>query len=171
MPSFERQELVDLYEAEGSVAALGRRLGHSPENMRYWLKKFEIPIRRRGFKSPKSVRRYGDEHHNWKGGTYLHADGYVCEFAPDHPSVSHRRKGNRYVFQHRLVMEALMGRFLRPDEDVHHINGVKHDNRPGNLELTTRSEHIRHHRRNAERDEGGRFAPSGSAPPGPIRAS
>lgn len=37
--------------------------------------------------------------------------------------------------QHRLVMEQMLGRALQPFESVHHLNGLRADNRPQNLEL------------------------------------
>ena len=53
-------------------------------------------------------------------------------------------KGER-VSEHRHVMEKILGRKLKDNEDVHHINEVRDDNRPENLMVLTRSEHMRLH--------------------------
>jgi hypothetical protein len=56
---------------------------------------------------------------------------YIDVYIPSHPNCS--RKG--YVKEHRLVMESNIGRYLEPQETVHHKNGDRQDNRPENLEL------------------------------------
>lgn len=63
-----------------------------------------------------------------------------------------------YAYEHAVVAMAMLGRELRVDEVVHHRNGDRADNRPGNLEVTTRSAHAREHGDfPGARDEAGRF--------------
>lgn len=61
---------------------------------------------------------------------YTHNTGYVFVYAPGHPDAY-----CKYIREHRLVMERMLGRRLEPFENVHHINGVRSDNRPENLEI------------------------------------
>lgn len=67
------------------------------------------------------------------GSRRLDANGYWL--------VKVREGGGRWDKEHVLVAEAALGRKLEPDEHVHHINGVKVDNRPENLHVCSRSEH------------------------------
>lgn len=76
----------------------------------------------------------GPANGNWRGGRTYHKAGYVMVYAPGHP----RARTAKYVFEHILVAEEILGRPLHPDETVHHRNGVRDDNRPENLELWTR---------------------------------
>ena len=87
-------------------------------------------------------RNAGEKNPMWNGGITISSGGYRMIRVPGHRRAT--KKGH-YVFEHIIVMEAVIGRVLDPVEIVHHKNGNKLDNRPVNLELMTAKEHRRHH--------------------------
>ena len=124
-----------LNRSRGSVDGRARKLGLTDKK--------RSGNRIKGLKKPW-VKEYtpfreGKDHIGWKGGRYK-AGGYIHVYDPGNPFIA-----RKYVKEHRFVMEKYLGRYLRPDEIVHHINGVKDDNRIENLELaTTRTHHPGH---------------------------
>jgi hypothetical protein len=99
---------------------------------------YEIPFRN---KWGKKVR-YKKGHDRHTVGRYVDQGYWMVPCNPDHPKV-HRG----YYFEHILVMEAKLGRYLREGEIVHHDNEDKLDNRIENLVLTNRSQHMTIHRK------------------------
>lgn len=87
-------------------------------------------------------RRFGTENSNYKRGWHLDKDGYVIAsgFYGHHLA---NKKGN--VRQHILVAEEKLKRKLKKGEIVHHLNGIKNDNRAENLEVMTKKQHAIHH--------------------------
>ena len=59
--------------------------------------------------------------------------GYIEVRFPEHPNAH----SGGYLFEHVFIMSQRLDRALYPDERVHHKNGIKDDNRDGNLELWT----------------------------------
>lgn len=86
--------------------------------------------------------RTGSKNSNWKGGR-LNYQGRSFIYAPEHSES--RCFGGAYILEYRLIAEKKIGRKLRRNEIVHHLNGNTNDNRPENLEVLTQSEHARKH--------------------------
>jgi len=78
-------------------------------------------------KFPRGVKR-----ESWYIGTGGHIEGRVYDGVNIEPTK---------YYQHRFIMEQHLGRKLNINEDVHHINNIKTDNRIENLQLLTHSEH------------------------------
>lgn len=79
---------------------------------------------------------------SFKGGRVKIPDGYIIVFNPSH----HLADKRGYVLEHRLIAERHLGRLLSKIEIVHHINGIKDDNRPENLYLfENTSKHVKFH--------------------------
>ena len=84
-----------------------------------------------GKKAPQiSKSKMGSKNPMWKGGI-IYRLGYKFIKDRNHP-FSNKRGYVRYSW---LVMEKKIGRGLKKGEVVHHINGIKNDDRPDNLYL------------------------------------
>ena len=82
--------------------------------------------------------KIGVDSSHWKGGK-IKSHGYILKW--DSESSSYKR-------EHRLIMEKHIGRKLKDNEDIHHLNGVKDDNRIENLMILTKSKHTELHEKN-----------------------
>lgn len=81
------------------------------------------------YKSTHSYHKLGASHPKWKGGKTKDKNGYILVKSYEHPY-----KGKQHqVCEHRLVVENHLGRYLKPEEKVHHINHNPSDNRIENL--------------------------------------
>lgn len=93
-------------------------------------------------RSDESIKRMSEA--SKKGGIghkKKRSDGYMSIYFPDHPKCT----SDGYIMEHVLVMESIIGRWLREDEVVHHVNRKRDDNRKENLKLMTKSEHMSFH--------------------------
>ena len=97
----------------------------------------------------RSKARKGEKGANWKGGIKKNAKGYNLVLMPDH-----RRAGKGgYVLEHILVFERECGIIIPDNCCIHHLNGIKDDNRIENLCMMTHSAHTVLHHKGSVRSE------------------
>ena len=78
---------------------------------------------------------------NWKGGRRK-VHNYIALLKPHHPYADDMG----YILEHRFFMEKKLGRYLRPEEVVHHVDGNPENNTPENLILFPNGgKHIAYH--------------------------
>ncbi len=94
----------------------------------------------------------------WKGGIHRRKLGVRRNQPSGYIEIW---DGNRWIGEHRQIMEKVEGRKLKRSEHVHHINGKRDDNRIENLVVLTISQHNHHHKKeqvkNFQRDSAGKF--------------
>jgi hypothetical protein len=155
MSGVNKDELIEAYKSGKCIRELSTLYGKAMSTIRYHLNKAGV------LRSHKEALKIAKENgrwvpprtgakvaftEEWKNniskarlgtgkGTSLKSSGYVEYTRGPHKGYS----------VHRVLMEEHIGRPLLPTEHVHHINGIKDDNRIENLQLMTINEHMSHH--------------------------
>lgn len=129
----QNRDLLLTMDAEGaSLEEMARAVGSCGLSVKKFLRRNGVV---RNF--PRTLP--GKRNPKWRGGRVVKNDGYVFVYSPDHPY----RNRNKYVREHRLVMEKMLGRYLDPSEVVHHRDGNRQNNSPENLQLFSENkEHL-----------------------------
>ena len=88
----------------------------------------------------KKNGKYGTHRCFKKANGLWNESRYISVYVPNHPFCN-------YILEHRLVMEKHLERYLKEKEEVHHINGVRDDNKIKNLILfKNHTEYMKFHK-------------------------
>lgn len=140
-------DLKRLYLIEGkSLGEIAKLKGTTDCTVLYALKKQGIP--RRTLKEAMALTsrkgkysQFGKANPAWQEGRSSKTkDGYIYVYLPRSDPffcmVAKRSRnpgGGGHVLEHRLVMAKAIGKPIKPWQRVHHVNGIKDDNRLENL--------------------------------------
>jgi hypothetical protein len=132
------KQVTDFYKNHSQIQT-AKQFGATNHTIARMLKKFGAPQRTRleGLKlfSWQTRSHIPQETAGWKGGRVNDGKGYVRIWCPNHPravSFSSNPK-KRYVYEHILNWEKANGKPIPKGYIVHHLNGIRNDNRPENL--------------------------------------
>ena len=136
----DRQErilaLCDGVRTSHEIAAM---VGDNAKYVQATMLKFDAPRLRQ---APPT----GSRNPSYKHGRRIDRDGYVLVGSGDYHPFARKRAGRSHglIYEHRLVMEIELGRYLLPTEVVDHIDGLRLHNCPSNLRVfDSNSQHLR----------------------------
>jgi hypothetical protein len=135
-----RNQCVALYVSEMQPREISKKIDVPSSCIEDWCRKASVlrtPEQARFLQKKQGVNQ-GSDHYAWNGGNYIDEHGYVQIYQG--PLVKEKS-------EHVLIVERLLERKLKRSECIHHINGIKSDNRNHNLLVCSRKYHTcLHHR-------------------------
>jgi transposase len=138
-----KEELKQLYWVEKlSTHKIANLFNVSGFTIAIWMREYSIPLRSAS-EAMKARGLSGSSSPQWRGGRTVKGGGYVVIHQPDHRRAS--KQG--YVAEHILVWEQIHRRPLPKGWVIHHLNGIKSDNRPSNLVALATGKHAERHQR------------------------
>lgn len=123
-------DIKKMIEDKRTKPEIAESLGISTDTVTSVIRAFDLP-------RTKSEWTKRERHPNWKGG-YKSYHGYIRVRVYDHPYAA----SDGYIPLHRKLVEDRLGRYLKPDEIVHHIDGDKSNNELSNLMVLSPSDHF-----------------------------
>lgn len=132
------RKIVALSDGTRSSTEIAELVGLTPRYVRKVMLRMDLPRLGEG-------ARPGASNHQYRSGRRVDHDGYVLVTAPvDHPYARQRsNRAGKLIYEHRLVLEQTLGRYLLPEEVVDHVDGLTLHNAPENLRLfSSNAEHL-----------------------------
>ena len=131
---WDKEELSRLYWDEQMLCRdIAKRIdGATTSAVRSAMVRFDIP--RRSY----SEMTRGKLNYQWCGGKKRATKGYILIYKPEH----YRANLHGFVLEHILVWEKAHKKQIPKGWVIHHLNGIKDDNRLENLVVKTRASHI-----------------------------
>ena len=132
------RKIVALSDGSRSSVEIAELVGLSPRYVRKVMLRMDLPRLGEGAQP-------GATNHQYRSGRRVDRDGYVLVTAPtDHPYARHRtNRTGKLIYEHRLILEQTLGRYLLPEEVVDHVDGLTLHNAPDNLRLfSSNAEHL-----------------------------
>jgi hypothetical protein len=133
------QRICSLYNGKVSSIEVAKQIGVSSRYVRKIATRFDLSRLHCGGQP-------GKNNHQFVSGRRIDPDGYVLITAPnDHPFARQRTsRDGKLIFEHRIVLEKTLGRYLEETEVVDHIDGLTLHNDPSNLRLFPKNgDHLR----------------------------
>jgi hypothetical protein len=133
------QRICSLYDGKVSSVEVAKQIGVSARYVR------KIATRH-GLSRLHCGAQEGKNNHQFVSGRRIDLDGYVLITAPkDHPFARQRTsRDGKLIFEHRIILEGVLGRYLTEAVVVDHIDGLTLHNAPSNLRLFSKNgDHLR----------------------------